>query len=235
MAICATYGQETPPPVAAVHDRRVLSEIESLDLLGAAGLPVVQSVRADTPDAAVEAADELGYPVVVKMDAAGHAHKSDIGGVRVGLADADAVRAAATDLLALELPTEAVRRGILIADMIEGGIELIVGMERDEQFGPTVLVGLGGVLTEVLDDVALRLAPVPRAEAGDMLDGLRGAPLLGGFRGQPAVDRDAVCDLIVAVGRLAAARPEIVELDLNPVIATAAGATIVDALVVLDG
>jgi len=230
-----TYGQETPPPVAAVHDRRVLSEIESLDLLGAAGLPVVQSVRADTPDAAVAAADELGYPVVVKVDAAGHAHKSDIGGVRVGLADADAVRAAATDLLALELPTEAVRRGVLVAEMIEGGVELIVGMERDEQFGPTVLVGLGGVLTEVLDDVALRLAPVPRAEAGEMLDGLRGAPLLGGFRGQPAVDRDAVCDLIVAVGRLAAARPEIVELDLNPVIATAAGATIVDALVVLDG
>jgi acyl-CoA synthetase (NDP forming) len=230
-----SYGLEAPPPVAAVRHRRVLSEIESLELLEAARLPVVRSVRADTPDAAVRAAEELGYPVVVKVDAAGHAHKSDIGGVRVGLADANAVRGAATDLLALELPPEAVRHGVLVAEMIGGGVELIVGMERDEQFGPTVIVGLGGVLTEVLDDVALRLAPVPRAEAGAMLDALRGAPLLDGFRGQPAVDRDAVCDLIVAAGRLAAAHPEIVELDLNPVIATATGATIVDALVVLDG
>src|SRR5262245_49724409 len=230
-----TYGLEAGPPVGAVRDRRVLSEIESTELLGAAGLPVVRSIRAADPDSAVAAADELGYPVVVKVDAAGHAHKSEIGGVRVGLADAHAVREAATDLLALELPAGAFRRGVLVAEMIGGGVELIVGMERDEQFGPTVLVGLGGVLTEVLDDVALRLAPVRRAEAGEMLDGLRGAPMLHGFRGRPAVDRDAICDLIVAVGRLAADRPDIVELDLNPVIATAAGATIVDALVVLDG
>jgi acyl-CoA synthetase (NDP forming) len=230
-----TYGLEARPPVAAVRDRRVLSEIESLELLGAAGLPVVRSVRASTAHAAVEASDALGYPVVIKVDAAGHAHKSDIGGVRVGLGDAEAVRDAATDLLALDLEPPGALTGLLVAEMIEGGVELIVGIERDEQFGPTVIVGLGGVLTEVLDDVALRLAPVPRAEASAMLNALRGAPLLDGFRGQPAVDRDAVCDLIVAIGRLAAARPEIVELDLNPVIASAAGATIVDALVVLDG
>jgi acyl-CoA synthetase (NDP forming) len=230
-----TYGLEERGPVAAVRGRRVLSEIESLDLLSAAGLPVVRSMRAATADAAIVAADELGYPVVLKLDAAGHAHKSEIGGVRVGLADAAAVRAAATDLLALELPAEGVRRGVLVAEMIEGGVELIVGVERDEQFGPTVIVGLGGVFTEVLDDVAPRLAPVPRAVAGEMLDELRGAPLLRGFRGQPAVNRDAICDLVIAVGRLAAERPEIVELDLNPVIVTAAGATIVDALVVLDG
>ena len=98
-----------------------------------------------------------------------------------------------------------------------------------------VLVGLGGVLTEVLDDVALRPAPFPPSAAREMLDGLRGVPLLLGYRGAPAVNLDAVCELIVAVGRLAVERPEIVELDLNPVIATAAGATIVDALVVLDG
>jgi acyl-CoA synthetase (NDP forming) len=98
-----------------------------------------------------------------------------------------------------------------------------------------VLVGLGGVLTEVLDDVALRLAPVPSAAAAEMLQGLRGAPLLRSYRGSPAVDLDAIRDLIVAVGRLAADRPDIAEMDLNPVIATTAGVTIVDALVVLDG
>ena len=206
-----------------------------MDLLGAVGLPVVPMVRAATPDAAVDAAAGLGYPVVLKLDAAGHAHKSEIGGVRLGLADADAVRAAAADLLALPLPDGATRRGLLVAQLIEGGVELIIGVERDAQFGPTVLVGLGGVLTEVLDDVALRLAPVPPAAAAEMLSGLRGAALLRGYRGSPAVDLDAIRDLIVAVGRLAVDRPDIVELDINPVIATTAGVTIVDALVVLDG
>ena len=230
-----TYGLETPAPAAAARDRRVLSEIESMELLGAAGLPVVRAMRAATADAAVEAAEALSYPAVVKLDAAGHAHKSEIGGVRVGLADAEAVRSAATDLLALHLPDGATIRGLLVAEMIEGSVELIVGVERDEQFGPVVLVGLGGVLTEVLDDVALRLAPVPPGAAREMLDGLRGAPLLLGYRGAPAVNLGTVCDLIVAVGRLAVERPDIVELDLNPVIATEAAATIVDALVVLDG
>jgi acetyltransferase len=232
-----TFGLEPPAPPqhAASGDRRVLSEIDSLELLGAAGLPTVASMRAATPEAAVAAADALGYPVVVKIDAAGHAHKSDVGGVRVGLSDADSVRAAAAVLLAIDPPAEASRRGLLVAAMVEGGVELIVGMERDEQFGPVVLLGLGGVLTEILDDVVLRLAPVSPAIAAGMLDEVRGARLLRGYRGSSAVDRDTVCDLIVAVGRLAVERPDILELDLNPVIATAAAATIVDALVVLDG
>jgi acyl-CoA synthetase (NDP forming) len=229
-----TYGLE-PQPEARLRPRRVLSEIESLEMLGATGLPIVRALRAATPDAAELAADSLGYPVVVKVDAEGHAHKSEVGGVRVGLADAAAVRGATIDLLALELGPDTAIRGVLIAEMIEGGVELIVGVERDEQFGPTVLVGLGGVLTEVLDDVALRLAPVPPAGALEMLDELRGTQLLRGFRGVPAVDSNAVRDLIVAVGRLAVARPDIAEIDLNPVIATEHGATIVDALVVLDG
>jgi acyl-CoA synthetase (NDP forming) len=230
-----THGLETQEPNAAVRERRVLSEIESMELLGAAGLPVARAVRAATPDAAVQATEDLGYPVVLKLDAAGHAHKSEIGGVRLGLADSDAVRAAAADLLALRLPDGATRRGLVVSQMIEGGVELIIGVERDAQFGPTVLVGLGGVLTEVLDDVALRLAPIPPAAAMEMLNGLRGALLLRGYRGSPPVSMDAVCDLIVAVGRLAIERPDIAELDLNPVIVTEAGATIVDSLVVLDG
>jgi acyl-CoA synthetase (NDP forming) len=229
-----TYGLDSLPE-GRHGPRRVLSEIESLELLGAAGLPIVSAVRAATPEAAVLAADALGYPVVVKVDAAGHAHKSEAGGVRVGLVDAAAIQAAAEELLALELGPDTEIRGVLLAEMIEGGVELIVGVERDEQFGPTVLVGLGGLLTEVLDDVALRLAPVPPAGAREMLDELRGTELLHGFRGAPAVDAGAVCDLIVAVSRLATARPNIVEIDLNPLIATEHGAIIVDALVVLDG
>ena len=230
-----TYGLETPNPARSTRERRVLSEFDSMQLLGAAGLPVARAIRAATPDAAVEAAEVLGYPVVLKLDATGQAHKSEIGGVRLGVEDANTVRAAASDLLALEVPDGAEVRGLLVAPMIEGGVELIVGVERDAQFGPVMVVGLGGVLTEVLDDVTLRLAPVPAAAAAEMLAGLRGAPLLRGYRGSEAIAQGALCDLIVAVGRLAVERDDIAELDLNPVIATATGVTIVDALVVLDG
>jgi hypothetical protein len=119
--------------------------------------------------------------------------------------------------------------------MAPAGVELIVGMERDPQFGPVVLVGLGGVLAEAIDDTALRLAPVPPEAARAMLEELRAARLLRGFRGAPAVDVAAVVELVVAIGALARARPEIVELDLNPVIAGPGGAVVADALVVLDG
>jgi len=235
-----TYGldpgvaPESPPTTRTIR-RSVLSEIDSLEVLGAAGLPIVQTIRVVTAEAAVSAADILGYPVVLKLDATGLAHKSEIGGVRVRLVDADAVDAATQELLAVPLPAAATRTGLLVAPMIPDGVQLIVGMERDEQFGPAVLVGLGGVLAEVLDDVAIRLAPLPTQAAREMLDELRAAALLHGYRGEPAVDLDAVCRLIVAVGQLATERSDIAEIDLNPVIAGPDGATIVDALVVLDG
>ena len=114
------------------------------------------------------------------------------------------------------------------------GVELILGLRRDPQFGPAVLVGLGGVLTEVLDDVAIGLAPLRPAAAEAMLDALRGARLLRGVRGRPPVDRDALVAMLVALGRLGVDRPDVLEVDLNPVIATSIGAIAVDALVVLE-
>ena len=117
--------------------------------------------------------------------------------------------------------------------MADRGVELIVGLRRDPSFGPAVVVGLGGVLTELLDDVAIRLAPLDRETALGMLAELRGARILDGVRGSQPVDRGAVVDLIVALARLGDARPDIVEVDLNPVIASAKGAVAVDALVVL--
>jgi acetyltransferase len=118
--------------------------------------------------------------------------------------------------------------------MAEPGTELIVGMTRDPLFGPAVLVGFGGVFAEVLDDAAIRLAPLGREDALAMLETLRGAPLLSGARGRPPVDRRAVADLIVALARLAWERPDIVAVDLNPVVASPGGALAVDALVVLE-
>jgi acetate---CoA ligase (ADP-forming) len=230
-----TYGLDAAPGGAEPRERRALSEFDSLELLGAAGLPVVATIRAADPGAVVDAADALGYPVVLKLDADGVTHKTELGGVRSGLADAPAVRAAADDLLAIRLPDGARVRGVLVQPQAAPGVELIVGLERDAQFGPAVLVGLGGVLAEAIDDVALRLAPVPADEARAMLDELRGASLLRGFRGHPPADLDAIAAVIGAIGDLAATRPDIAELDCNPVIADANGATIVDALVVLDG
>jgi acyl-CoA synthetase (NDP forming) len=119
--------------------------------------------------------------------------------------------------------------------MAAPGLEMIIGLRRDPQFGPAVLVGLGGVLTEVLDDVAVRLAPVDDVSAGAMLDDLRGARLLRGVRGRPPVDRSAIVAILVALSRLGIERPDLLEVDLNPVLATAVGALAVDALVVLEG
>lgn len=223
----------TPTPTPTRH---VLPERESLELLRTAGLAVVEARVAADAEGAIAAAAALGPgPVVLKLDAVGLAHKSDVGAVRLGLVGSEAVRAAAAELLELGRSGDLDVRGLLVEPMARSGLELIVGATRDPLFGPAVMVGLGGVFTEVLDDVAIRLAPLDRAEALAMLDELRGRPLLDGARGRPAVDREAVADLVVALAQLAWQRPDIVEVDLNPVIAGPDGALAVDALVVLAG
>ncbi len=210
------------------------SELESLDLVRANGIPTVQAARVTTPDAAVAAADRLGSAVVLKLDATGLAHKSDIGGVRLDLRGGDAVRAAANELLDLGASRGLAVRGLLVEPMAKPGLELILGMRRDAQFGPVVLVGLGGTLAEVLDDVSIRLAPVDDEAANAMLDDLRGRRLFEGVRGRPPIDRAAVASILVNLGRLGIDHPEIVEIDLNPVLATSDGAIAVDALVIVE-
>jgi acyl-CoA synthetase (NDP forming) len=240
------YGLE-PAPVSTAADSgasttagttdappRALSEYDSLELLRAAGLAVTAAMAVPDTDAAVEAARSLGgRPVALKIDAADLPHKSDLGLVRLALTGDAAVRVAAGELLSAARAQGLVARGLLVEPMADPGIELIVGLRRDPSFGPAVVVGFGGVLTEALDDVAIRLAPVDRETALGMLDDLRAARILDGLRGREAVDRGAIADLIVALSRLGDARPDIVEIDLNPVIASASGALAVDALVVL--
>ena len=239
--------------------RSVLSERESLELLRDRGLPVVVAAPVANAAAAVAAADALGYPVALKIDAPGVAHKTELGGVRLGLASPEAVLAAADELLRLPLapdppkpptetdaPTDITQgnasretapngpRGLLVQSMAQPGVELIVGLVRDPQYGPAVLVGLGGILAEVLDDTILALSPVTHGEALEMLGRLRGAAILNGVRGQAAINRDAVADILVALANLGLERADIVEVDLNPVIAGPFGAIAVDALVVLE-
>src|SRR4029079_6739986 len=210
-----------------------LPERESLELLRAAGLAVTPAVAVPDADAAVEAARPLaGHAVALKLDAIGLAHKSDLGAVVLDLVGDEAVRQAATRLLALGRRHALDVRGLLVEPMADAGVELIVGLRRDPSFGPAVMVGFGGILTEVLDDVAIRLAPVSMATARAMLDELRGSRLLDGVRGRPVVDRSAVAELIVGLSRLGIDRPDLDAVDLNPVIAMTTGAVAVDALVV---
>ena len=213
----------------------VLPERESLALVAAAGVAVTELRWAQDAAAAVAAARELNGPVALKLDAVGLAHKTDSGAVRLGLNGDDEVGAAADELLLLghRLTTTGVTvRGLLVEPMAAPGLELIVGLIRDRGFGPLVMVGLGGVLAEVLDDVVLGLAPITLEEASAMLDDLRGARLLDGVRGLPAADRAAIAEIICAVARLGIERPEIVAVDLNPVVSGPAGTIALDALVV---
>lgn len=191
-------------------------------ILARAGIPMVTWRTCATVGEAETAAEDLGYPVVAKVLHSSLLHKSDAGGVRVGLLDRAAVRDAAAELLSL------VRDGRVLIQGQAAGTEVIVGGVRDPQFGPAVLVGLGGVLVEAIDDVVLRLAPLRHEDAGRLLRQLRGFGVLAGVRGLPPVDLDALSALICAVGDLLAAVPEIAELDLNPVLASASGCVAVD-------
>lgn len=192
------------------------------ELLAAAGVPVIETAECATPDEAAAAAARLGFPVVAKVAHPGLAHKTDVGGVRLGLTSAEDVRRAATGLLAL-----ADGAAVLIQPQRQG-VELVVGGIRDAELGPVVMAGLGGVLVETQRDVRLAVAPVDREEAIGMLRSLRGAPVLTGVRGSAGVDIGAVADVIVSVGDLLTRLPQIRELDLNPVLATSGGCVAVD-------
>jgi len=211
---------------------RTLSEADSKALLGAYGLPFPGEVTVTDAAAAGDAARELGFPVVAKLCGDAIAHKTERGLVRLGLGDADAVRSAATDLLAAALPDDG-EVSVLLAPMISGARELIAGVSVDPQFGPTVMVGIGGVLAEAIDDAAVRLAPLERIDAMEMIADLTTTDLLGAWRGEPAVDLEALADILMALSAVVAERPDIVSIDLNPLIVTNGQPIAVDALVEL--
>ena len=191
------------------------------------------AVPAATADSAATAAAGLGWPVVVKLDALDVAHKSDIGGVVVGILDEAGVRAAFESVTAAGRRAGASVRGVLVEAQAPDGIELVIGARRDPHYGPLVVVGLGGTLAEVLDDVAIRLAPVTLHEARSMLADLRGGAVLGGVRGRAAADVEAITAIIAGLGQSLIDHPEWLEVEGNPVVAGASGALAVDALVVL--
>jgi acetyltransferase len=212
-----------------------LSESESKTLLAPYGLPTPAERVVSSATEAMAAATEIGYPVVAKLEGEAIAHKTERGLVRLNLGDGAAVESAANELLAAATPEDG-PVNVLVAPMISGNRELIVGLLRDAQFGPTVMLGLGGILAEAVADVVFRPAPLDQVTAHEMIDGLAAQKLLGAFRGEAAVDRDAVAALLVGLGRLAEDRPDVASVDVNPLIVTPSGAPVaVDALVELGG
>lgn len=209
---------------------RTLSEAESKALLAGHGVPVLPERVVGSPDEAAAAADELGYPVVAKLCGDAIAHKTERGLVKLRLHDADAVRRATAELLAAARPEDG-DTGVLVAPMVAGNRELIAGLTRDPQFGMAVMLGIGGVLAEAIADVAFRLVPLTRVDADELIDDLATQRLLGEFRGEPAVDRDALVDVLVGLSAASEARPDIESADLNPLIVVDGKPVAVDALV----
>ena len=208
-----------------------LSEYDSKQLLARYGVPVCREERVAGPEQAVAAAERIGLPVVVKLCGDAIAHKTERDLVRLGLATPAAVRAAAQELLARARPEDG-EVALLVAEQVAGRRELIAGLTRDPQFGACVVLGLGGILTEALGDVVFAAAPLEPAEARAMIGRLRAAHLVTQpFRGEPAADRDALAEVLVALSRLAEDRPDVLSVDVNPLILREGRPVAVDGLV----
>lgn len=217
--------------VSSAHHSRTLSESASKALLREAGVPMADEREVATAEFAALAASEIGFPVVAKLCGDAIAHKTERGLVRLKLATAQAVSEAAADLLAAARPDDGPVT-VLVAPMVQGNRELIAGVVRDPQFGASVMLGIGGILAEAIADVVFRPAPVDRVTAHEMIADLATQKLLGEFRGEAAVDREKLVDVLVGLGKLASERSDIASIDVNPLIVRADGVPIaVDALV----
>ena len=220
---------------ARADGRTLLTEVESKQLLHDAGIAVTQAHLTTSADEAVAAAEEIGFPVVLKIVSSEIVHKSDVGGVALDLADADAVREGYETMIAKvsEAAPGAAIDGISVQQMAQSGTEVIVGVTTDPQFGPVMMFGLGGIFVEVLKDVAFRIVPLEPRDAKQIVRDIRGYAVLEGVRGQAGADIDALEQLILQVSAFAWEHREVAELDLNPVIARPDGVLAVDARVVL--
>lgn len=194
---------------------RSLSEFESRNILESYGIPVVATTLATTRQEAVEAAAATGYPVVLKGCGADLTHKSEAGAVKLNLTTSAGVASA---FAAIKAAAAGMLDGILVQPQIRGSRELVAGMIRDPQFGPCVMFGLGGIFTEVLDDACFRIAPLRERDALAMMDGIRGAAILGPVRGTAPADRSALSRTLIALGRIGLENDQIEAIDVNPLL-----------------
>ncbi|MBN1626096.1 MAG: acetate--CoA ligase family protein [Deltaproteobacteria bacterium] len=214
----------------------VLDEIQCKRVMKEYGIKVTKPVLAKSKDDAIDAARRIGFPVVMKIVSPQITHKSDIGGVRVGLKSEADIKKAYKEIMkaAKDNAPGAVIEGISVQKMTEKGLELVIGMSKDPQFGPMIMFGLGGTLVEILKDVAFRFVPLTGQDAREMIRQVKAYRLLEGYRGQPPVDIKYIEELLLKVSRMIEENPEIKEMDINPLIAYGKGAVAVDARIILE-
>lgn len=221
---------------ACKESRTQLTEVEAKELVAGAGIPVVETRLARSKAEAVSIAKELGLPVALKIVSPDVIHKSDFGGVKLNLSSGRQVAVAYGDIMSSVRRKNSGARilGVSVQKMARPGVEVIIGMTKDPQFGPVLMFGLGGILVEVLKDVSFRIVPLNRRDAAEMVREIKGFPVLQGFRGMEAVDISLLEGLLLKVSRLVEKTPEIREIDLNPIFAYKDGAVAVDARVILE-
>jgi acetyl-CoA synthetase (ADP-forming) len=220
---------------AKAENRNFLFEHEAKMLCSLYGVPITKIEVAKTEDAAVEAAKKIGFPIVIKIVSPQVLHKSDAGGVIVGINDEKGIREGYQKIIAnikKNVPS-AVIEGILVQEMAPKGTEIIIGSTVDPTFGPTIMFGLGGIFVEILKDVSFRLAPITKDDAWEMLDEIKAKKILDGARGMPKADKETIVSTLLAVSKMLTECPEIKELDMNPIIVYEKGARAVDARIIL--
>jgi acyl-CoA synthetase (NDP forming) len=215
---------------------KTLNIVESKRLMERYGIKFAESGVAKGVAEALILANSIGYPVALKVVSDDISHKTDVGGVSVGIrGDADLERAFREMSVSVKKKyPDAKLRGVMVQKMVDGGLNILIGGKRDPQFGQIVVFGLGGIFVEVMEDVAMRVVPVGRKEAMDMMAETKAFKVIDGYRGK-SYDAEALAQLIVKVSSMLEKRDDIVEMDINPVIALRKGAVAVDARIVLDG
>ena len=218
------------------EERKYLLETEAKTVCREYGIPVTEFKLAKNEAEAVKFAEEVGYPLVLKIVSPDIVHKSDVGGVLIDLKDAKDVKNAYKQIMdnAKKNKPNARITGILIQEMAPQSTEVIVGATKDPQFGPTIMFGLGGIFVEILKDVTFRIAPITEDEAREMIAEVKAYPLLEGYRNSPPADIEAIVRILMNTSRLVTEHEEIKELDLNPIMVYEKGAKTVDARIILE-
>ncbi|MFW6125590.1 MAG: acetate--CoA ligase family protein [Chloroflexota bacterium] len=221
---------------AKKEGRTALTEVESKQVLREAGIDTTEIRLAKTREEAIAAVKEIGFPVALKIVSPDVLHKSDVGGVKLGLKSEKAVDKAFDDIMSAVKKKEPDARilGVAVQKMAKPGVEVIMGMTKDPQFGPVLMFGLGGILVEVLKDVSFRIVPLTKRDAHEMVREIKGYPILEGYRGQEAANTDVLEDYLLKISDFVDDKAEINELDLNPIFAYKNGAVAVDARVILE-
>jgi len=220
----------------AKEKRKSLLETEAKTVCMEYGIPVTKFKLAKNEEEAVKFADEIGYPIVVKIVSPEIIHKSDVGGVIINLKDGKDVRDAYKKILrnVRKYKAKAKIVGVLVQEMAPSSTEVIVGATKDPQFGPAIMFGLGGIFVEILKDVTFRIAPITEDEAREMITEVKAYPLLKGYRNMPPADIDSIVKILLNTSKLVTQHEEIEELDLNPIMVYAKGAKTVDARIILE-